>query len=137
MVRRHGRPVIRLLCLLGLSENALSEQIYQIRLLVNALLVVNVFAFLVFCSFRGTANVLGFVLFLFTANVWFFVGFFNYLSEKIFRFGYAVLLLVSLKRNSTRIARVVLPFFYSALGYMEQTNKTKTTNFLFAFPSII
>ena len=42
----------------------LPEQSYWIWLLVNALLFVNVCDFLVFCSFRGTVNALGFVLML-------------------------------------------------------------------------
>ena len=45
----------------------------------------------------------------------------NYQS-KFIRFGFAVLLLVSLKHSSNRVARVVFPIF--SLGYMEQTNNT-------------
>ena len=43
-------------------------------LVVNALVIVNVWAFLVFCSFRDTVNVL---------NVWFFLWVFLFSSEQI------------------------------------------------------
>ena len=46
----------------------------------------------------------------YTVNVWVFCGFFVCLSEHIIRFGFAVLLLISLKYSSTRIAPVVFPF---------------------------
>ena len=50
------------------------------------LVIVNVWAFLVFCSFRGTVNVLGFVLMfhLFSKCMGVFVGFFVCLSEQIY-----------------------------------------------------
>ena len=46
-----------------------------------------------------------------TVNVYVFVGFFLCAYQSNFiRFGFAVLIMVSLKRSSTRIARVVFPF---------------------------
>ena len=57
---------------------------------------------------RGSVNVLGYVLlFLLYSKC---MGFLCAYQSKFIRFGFAVLLLVSLKRNSTRIARKVFSF---------------------------
>ena len=78
--------------------------------MVNPLLIVKCMSFsgFLYCKCTRFCVAIPFI----TVNVWgFYLFVFVPISiSKFTSFGIAVLLLVSLKRNSTRIARVVFPF---------------------------